>query len=270
MKELISTPIAQGRTAEIYLWDDQHVLKLYRTWCPSDWVEYEARVARAIHEAGIPSPAAAEIVEVNGRRGLIYERVEGVSMLAEMNAHPWRFLKYARVLAELHVQINQKSTNGLPSYKDRLHYDISDSSHLSTDLREKVLAMLDNLPDGTNVCHGDFHPGNVILAKAGPVVIDWMTACSGSLWTDVARTSLLLSIGPKGAGKLVSPMIRMIIKLYHWTCLKRYHALVPEPKNELNHWAPIIAAARLNEDIIPEREALIKMVEEGVNHESFQ
>ena len=265
LKELISPPIAQGRTAEIHLWDDQHVLKLYRAWCPADWVEYEAQIAGAIHEAGIPSPAAAEIVEVNGRRGLIYERIEGVSMLEDMNAHPWMFLKYARVLAELHVQINQKYTHGLPSYKDRLHYDISNSSHLRTDLREKVLAMLDNLPDGTNVCHGDFHPGNVILTKAGLIVIDWMTACSGSPWTDVARTNLLLSIGPKGAGKLISPLIRMIINLYHRIYLNRYHALVPDTKNELNRWAPVIAAARLNEDIIPEREALIKMVKEGLS-----
>lgn len=263
MNELTSTPIAQGRTAEIYVWDDQHVLKLYRDWCPSDWVEYEARIAGAIHEAGIPSPAASEIVEVNGRRGLVYERIEGISMLEDMNARPWMLLKHARALAELHVKINQKSITGLPAYKDRLRYDINNSSHLSADLREKVVAMLDNLPDGKNVCHGDFHPGNVILTKAGPIVIDWMTASTGSLWIDVARTSLLLSIGPKGAGKLVNPIIKMAIRLYHQAYLNRYHVLVPDTKNGLDRWAPVIAAARLNEDILPEREALIEIVKEG-------
>jgi uncharacterized protein (TIGR02172 family) len=264
LKELISTPIAQGRTAEIYLWDDQHVLKLYRAWCPSDWVEYEARVASAIYEAGISSPAVGEIVKLNDRRGLIYERIEGISMLQAMNAHPWMLLKYGRSLAELQVQINQKSIPGLPSYKDRLRSDINNSSHLSTHLREKVVARLDNLSDSGNVCHGDFHPGNVILTKSGPIVIDWMTACSGSAWTDVARTNLLLSIGPKGAGQLISPMMRLAIKLYHHVYLNRYHALMSDTKNELNHWAPVIAAARLNENIIPEREALIKIVEEGL------
>jgi hypothetical protein len=262
LQRLTSDPIAQGRTAEIYLWDDQHVLKLYRDWCPPDWVEYEARIARAIYEAGIPSPAAGEIVEVNGRRGLICERIEGISMLQDMNTRPWLLWKHARSLAELQVQINQKSIHGLPSYKDRLRYDISNSAHLGADIRNKALAALEILPDGENVCH---HPGNVILTKARPIVIDWMTACSGSPWTDVARTSLLLSIGPKGAGKLVSPLLRMIIKLYHWMYLSRYHALVPESKNELNRWGPVIAAARLNEDILPEREALIKMVKEGLN-----
>ncbi|MCI0563423.1 MAG: hypothetical protein MN733_33525, partial [Nitrososphaera sp.] len=89
-------PTAQGRTAEIFPWDDGHVLKLFRDRCPPDSVEYEARVAGAIHEAGIPSPAAKEIIEVNGRRGLIYERLDGISMLEDMNARPWMLLKHAR------------------------------------------------------------------------------------------------------------------------------------------------------------------------------
>ena len=45
----------------------------------------------------------------------------------------------------------------------------------------KLLAWLDTLPDGQRFCHGDYHPGNVILTKAGPIVIDWMTAPAAAL-----------------------------------------------------------------------------------------
>ncbi len=270
LKELTSHPIAQGRTAEIYLWGDNHILKLYRDWCPPHWIEEEARIARAVYDAGIPSPAAGEIIEVNGRRGLIYERIEGISMLQDMNARPWRLFKHARSLAEVQIKIHKQSIRGLSSYKEQLSHSIRSAQHLQEDLGDKSLARLELLPEGQSVCHGDYHPGNVILAQAGPIVIDWMTACSGSPWADVARTNLLLSIGPKGAGKLIHPMLRTIIKLYHRMYLNRYCALVPDANHELNLWAPVIAAARLNEDIIPEREALIKMVEEGLNNESFQ
>ena len=241
--------MAQGRTAEIYAWDDQHVLKLYRKWCPPDWVDYEARIARAVYEAGIPSPEAGEILEVDGRRGLIYERLEGVSILQDMNARPWTLWKHARSLAELQAGIHQKFIPGLPTYKDRLHYDISKSPQLTDALRTKAIALLDTLPDARNICHGDYHPGNVLLTRNGPVVIDWMTACSGSPWADVARTSLILSIGAKAAGKQIHPIIRMLIKLYHRTYLNRYHRLIPDTGNELKRWIPVIAAARLNEDI---------------------
>jgi thiamine kinase-like enzyme len=263
LKELSSAPIAQGRTAEIYVWDDQHVLKLYRDWCPPDWAEYEARIARAIYEAGIPSPKAGELVEVSGRRGLIYKRLEGVSMLQDMNARPWTLWKHARSLAELQVKINQKAITGVPSYKDRLRDDISKTPQLTTDLRNKALARLEALPDGENVCHGDYHPGNIFLAKSGPVVIDWMTACSGRPWADVARSSLILSIGAKAAGKQVRPILRMVIKLYHRTYLNRYRTLIEDTENELVRWMPVIAAARLSEDIVPERDALLKMVKES-------
>jgi uncharacterized protein (TIGR02172 family) len=259
----ISTPIAEGRTAEIYLWDDRHILKLYRDWCPPDWVEYDARIAGAVYEAGIPSPEPGEIVEVEGRRGLIYERLEGVSMLEDLNARPWRLWRHARSLAELHVKIHQQSIPGLPSYKDRLRYDIRNTSHLSEDLRHKALSLLDTLPEGQNVCHGDFHPGNVLMTANGPIVIDWMTACSGSRWTDVARSSLLLSIGAKSAGKQLSPFIRMAIRLYHRTYLNQYRAFSPDQTNEMDLWTPVIAAARLKEEIAPERQALLKMVQAG-------
>jgi Ser/Thr protein kinase RdoA (MazF antagonist) len=239
------------------------VLKLYRDWCPPDWVEYEARTARAVYEAGIPSPEAGEIVEVDGRRGLLYERLAGISMLQDMNARPWMLWKYARWLAELHHKIHEQSTTGLPSCKDRLGYDIRNSPHLDEGFRNIALRRLSVLPDGKNICHGDYHPGNVLLTERGPVVIDWMTASTGSPWTDVARTSLILSIGAKAAGKQVRPIIRTAIKLYDRTYLKRYRALKPDMENEMERWMPLIAAGRLNENIIPEREALIKIVKEG-------
>lgn len=263
MKELLSPPIAQGRTAEVFLWGDDQVLKLYRDWCPPDWVEYESKIAHAVHAAGIPSPAAGEIVEVNGRRGLLYERLEGISMLRDMNARPWTLLRHARSLAELQVGINRKSIPGLPDGREQLRHGISSSPHLDSDQRGKILALLDSIPVGRSVCHGDYHPDNVILTGTGPVVIDWMTASSGSRWGDVARTHLILSIGAKAAGKQVHPLIRMLIRLYDRMYLNRYHSFVPDTEHEMERWLPILAAARLNEGIALERDSLMKIVEEG-------
>ena len=184
-------------------------------------------------------------------------------MLQDMNAHPWTILKHARTLAELQVEINKKSIPGLPAYRKQLHNSISKTQYLTEDLRKQYLNSLESLPDGQTVCHGDYHPHNVLLTSEGPLVIDWMTACSGSPWADVARTSLLLTIGPKGAGKQVSSLIRMAIWLYHRIYLNRYLALTSDRNNELKHWAPIIAAARLNEDIAPEREALLELIQKN-------
>lgn len=264
MEISLSKPIAEGRTAEVYEWGDGYVLKLYHEWCPSHWVEQEALVARAVSAAGITTPAAGEIVEVNQRRGLIYERVTGISMLQDMNTHPWTIFKHARTLAELQVKINQLSVSGLQSANDGLMYSISNAPHLDNELREKVLKHFAMLTDGKKICHGDFHPGNVLLTEKGAVVIDWMTASSGNPWGDVARTSLLLSIGAKNAGKAVSSMVRVFIRFYHQVYLKHYMSLVHDGGNEYRKWVPIVAAARLAEKIDGEQEALIEMIRAGL------
>jgi len=190
-------------------------------------------------------------------------------MLQEINTRPWTLLKQARALAELQATINRQSIAGLPFYKDRLEYDIRHAGHLGEELRDKALARLRSFPSGTNLCHGDYHPGNVLITAKGPVVIDWMTASAGSPWTDAARTSLILSVGAKAAGKQVSPMVRLVIRLYHHTYLTRYHRLRGDSNHELERWLPLIAAARLSEDIIPEREALIRIAKEGLADYSF-
>jgi uncharacterized protein (TIGR02172 family) len=264
MEISLSHPIAKGRTSEIYEWNGDTILKLYYDWCPAHWVEQESQVAHAIAQAGIPTPAPGEIVEVNHRRGLIYERVSGISMLQDLNTRPWMLFKHAHQLAELQVKINQLSISGLQSYKDGLMYSIQRAPHLSDELRNKVLNHLATLSDGEKVCHGDFHPGNVLLTPEGAVVIDWMTARAGNPWADAARTSMLLSIGVKSAGKQVSLILRLLIRLYHQVYLNRYKSLTRESEHELGKWMPVIAAARLDERIDKEQETLIGMVQESL------
>ena len=265
MQFTLTKPIAFGRTAEVYAWREDAVLKLYYEWCPAYWSENEAKVAQAVVAADIPTPAALEIIEVNGRRGIVYERVTGISMLQDMNAQPWTSIRHARSLAELHAKINSLAVPGLFPYTAGLTNAVRNAPHLRDDMRASVLDLLPALPEGDRLCHGDFHPGNVMLTRNGPVVIDWMTACIGSPWADFARTSLLLTIGPKGAGNQLNPIMRLVIQLFYRSYARRYLELMPDPQNEREKWMPVIAAARLEERIEPEREALIKMVEDGLN-----
>jgi hypothetical protein len=56
----------------------------------------------------------------------------------------------------------------------------------------------------------------------------------------------------------------MGVGLFHRIYLDRYMALSPDAREELNRWMSVTAAARLNEEIAPEREALIQMVRDGI------
>jgi aminoglycoside phosphotransferase (APT) family kinase protein len=59
-------------------------------------------------------------------------------------------------------------------------------------LREHAVRVLDALPDGDRLCHGDYHPGNVLVAADRVGVIDWANAACGVPEADHARTVLLL------------------------------------------------------------------------------
>ena len=106
----LGNPIAQGLTAEVYVWDETRILKLFRDGRSPDPVAYEAPIARAMHAAGLPVPAVGDIMEVYGRRGLLYERVDGLSMLDSMGQKRWPLSQSARLWAELHADMHTRST----------------------------------------------------------------------------------------------------------------------------------------------------------------
>lgn len=254
-------PFAEGRTAEMYDWKPGLVLKLYREWCPPGWVEYEARIARAVDAAGVSAPHTGEIVEIDGRRGIEYERVNGPSMIEALAAQWWKLPALARRLAALHLEMHAAQPQGLPRQRDNLRADILKAQDLPGALKKKALDRLDSLPDGDRLCHGDFHPGNVLISPGGAVVIDWMTACAGHPAADVARTRLLLSVGDPPGGFLLRLLVFVMRGLLYRIYLSEYRRRSPEVVRLSDAYLPILAAARLSENITPERDPLLRIVE---------
>ena len=86
--------IGRGRTAEVFAWGNNQVLKLFlKEW--SLEAEHEFGVAKGAHDLGAPVPAVERMVEIDGRQGIIFERITGPTMMAMMQSHPWRLVPYA-------------------------------------------------------------------------------------------------------------------------------------------------------------------------------
>ena len=258
-------PIALGRTAEIFAWDDEHILKLHREWCPRDWVEYELKIGRIVQDAGLPVPRLGELVEVDGRRGIVYERVDGVSMARMFQAKPWLLLHFTRLLAELQAAIHACPVPAdLPSQREGFARAIRNAPNLPSDLGDAALRALAVMPDGNQLCHGDFHADNVMMTARGPIVIDWMTARRGNPIADIARTLVLATtaVPPDPLLRLVFGVARsQLLAAY----LKRYFEVRRRDDAQLAAWRPIVAAARMNERIPGEEVQLIAMARAGLN-----
>ncbi|MBI3958763.1 MAG: phosphotransferase [Chloroflexi bacterium] len=253
-------PIAVGATAEIYAWENGQILKLFRPRFSAQTVEREARIARLIHGSGAPVPAVGEVVEIDGRVGLLYERIAGVSMLAALAAQPWRLASFARQLAELQAGLHANAApDGLPIQRERMGDKIRGAQVAPVELRQRALALLDNLPAGRQLCHGDFHPDNVLLTERGPVIIDWIDATAGYPLADVARSSVLIYFSQPAEGVEFDWKVRLLRYWFHKIYLAHYRRLHPFAEDEFARWRLVNAAARLSENV-PEEESLLALL----------
>jgi uncharacterized protein (TIGR02172 family) len=250
-QDQVGQPMARGRTADVYAWGDDQVLKLFHERFPLEDIEYEARIARAVHASGLPVPGVGDIVQVSERNGLLYERVEGPSMLEVVQRKPWRVFRYARRLSALQAQVHAQvpapvfRTN-VPAQREKLERKIRQAGALPARLRSAVLAALDGMPEGERICHGDFHPGNVLLTAEGEVIIDWIDVTCGDPPADVARTTIIL-MGAVESHQIPSPFMRAFVRLFHLVYLRHYLDLRPGGEERYRRWLPIVAAARASE-----------------------
>jgi uncharacterized protein (TIGR02172 family) len=279
MSRDLGNPIALGRTSEIYSWDQEHVLKLFYDWVELESIENEARISRAIYESGLPVPAVGEIVHVNERIGLVYQRVYGDSIHKITQRKPWKIPQYSRRIAELHVQIHSHSiSTNLPSQRQMLERSIHQADALPYHLRSNVLTVLESMPDGRQLCHGDFWPGNILITRHGEVIIDWNRASYGNPLADVARTinatlgfiktkqvkRSFLSYGESKTSQVKNSLFRMVVSISYRVYLRRYFQLCPGGEEEYHRWLPIVAAARLADNIPEFEKMLIEIVEKNL------
>ncbi len=250
--QISDPPIASGRTAEIYAWGEGRILKLLRPGFPPALVQQEEAITAFVRQAGIPAPEISAVVEVDERPGIVYERVDGPAMIAEMERHPFRMKQYAAQLAGLHAAIHARSYSpapaGAPRQKQILARQIRQAEVLPAAQRGEVLSLLDSLPGGDTLCHNDFHPLNVLMGPAGAVIIDWESASLGVPCADVARTVVTVALARPAEGfpnrleKILSEgYLRTFIAAY----LASYRSLAHDPLEDLCAWETVQAAAKV-------------------------
>lgn len=257
-----ATLLGRGRTAEVYAWRDGNVLKLFVSGFPSRLIDQEVEGTRAANAAGVPSPQLRDVVTVDGRRGLVLERLSGHSMLTLLGREPARVTHYANIFAELQERIHNYHVPELTSRREDLAQRIARAGVVAR-IKGNALAALERLPDGDNLCHCDFNPDNVLITPQGPFVIDWSFAARGTPASDIACTALLLRIADAPPGSFrVAWVERETRNRFYRVWLKRYRELQPDAVNAMWGWLLPVAVARLADDIPEERSRLMTLIEE--------
>lgn len=267
--------IAEGLTAELFAVGEAQVLKLFRAGFPREYVAHELAITNGARAAGLPVPAVAgDVVEMGGRFGFVQERVAGFSLMGAWVQNAAGMAEaVGRMLAELHTAVHDvhavhathermlPAEVPLPSQQEWLHNNIVDAPELDERLKEKAIALLAELAadaPATQLCHGDFHPGNILCRPKGEaVVIDWFTAVRGAPAADVARTRLLLTQTVLPAGLAIGPAEREALCAAY---TESYVEARPLPR--LADWDVVLVAASLCEDFFGERAGRVAWLQE--------
>ena len=95
--------IGRGYYAEVFEYGEGRVIKLFDDGRGMEKAELEARITNAARESGIPAPEIWEATSVNGRAGIVMERIEGETMLHWGTSWPWRVYTGGKMMARLHA-----------------------------------------------------------------------------------------------------------------------------------------------------------------------
>lgn len=260
------TRLAEGREAEVFVRADGNVVKVMRSANQEPRVRREAAALQALADRAHLAPRFVETTQVAGRPALVSERVSGDDLLARLSNKPWLVLKVAGTLGRAHAAMHDHvAPHTLPDLRDELARRIESAKALPDHHATAALERLPGLPPGDRLCHGDYHPQNVLGTLKDPVIIDWGDASRGAPAADVARTLLLLRIGelppdtPAPMRALSAVGRGMLARRY--LAVYRRHAV--ETPARLDDWLFVRAAARFNEELEAEYPRLLKLLDDS-------
>jgi aminoglycoside phosphotransferase (APT) family kinase protein len=256
--------LGEGRESETLVWGENRVLRLLRNPAHGERLDRERVALSAARRAGVRVPTAFGPETLDGRPGLVIERVDGPDLLSLLEQRPWLLPRVGRILGETHVRVHAATVaEGLPTVHERIRQAIVESELVPSQLRTPALRRLETLPDGNNLCHWDFQPANVISGGAGPVVIDWTFAARGDPAADVARTRLILKVGepPSDSSFVIRRLDGLGRRLLSRIYLSAYRKARPIDLALVDRWEALVAIVRLTAGIEEERDRLIAIVE---------
>ena len=261
MDARLGAKLAEGACAEIFAWGDDatQIVKVAKPNTNLFALQRELRHCHIAWDLGLPVPRPFELVETDGRHGIVLERVLGRSILQRFVARaltPDDDCLMARTTARLLHRIHGQTSDGVPEQYGSLERDIRRSEHLVDAEKNAVMALLDALPRKRQLCHGDPNPGNFLLRGDEVVVVDWNNATLGNPEADLAEYVLMLRYAslpvgtPEAVANLFETSRESSIRLF----VDEYERLSGVGFAEIEAWIAPIAARKLAVDGITEAE----------------
>ncbi len=181
--------IGRGACGECYRIDDETIIKLYYEGGNVTTIEHEKALAKKAFVMGIPTAISYDIVEANGRKGVIYELIKSKTLGELMRSHPDKLDEYIAMYVDVCKKINAIHTKDpeIPSFKDLNRADIKNVTGITDEERNMMYRFIDLVPDGDTCIHGDLNINNIMVQDGECCLIDMGELSTGMPMFDLSR-----------------------------------------------------------------------------------
>ena len=174
--------IGEGFNGRVYRLDDDTVVKTYKNADALADIKHEREVAKLALVLGVPTAISYDVVKVGESYGSVFELLRARSFAKILAGEPERFdwcvAQYVEMLKKIHaVRVPQGK---LPSMKEKMTV-IAERvlPFLPGEAGEKLMRLIEEIPESDRMIHGDYHTKNIVLAGDEVLVIDMDTLSVG-------------------------------------------------------------------------------------------
>lgn len=112
--------IGAGACGEVFRLDDETIIKLYYPRVKKEEIEREKMLAKKAFVMGVPTAISYDIVEADGRTGVVYELIKSKTLGELIREDESRLEEYVAMYAEVCRTIHgiEAEPGELPNFKD--------------------------------------------------------------------------------------------------------------------------------------------------------
>jgi serine/threonine protein kinase len=246
----LGIPLFTSRSSQIFLLEDNVLLKLFNNNISTDQVDVEVVNTTEAFAKGVTQVKCYGKCQIEDRYGIIMERVSGKTLLNVFTKNPLIYFKTPKIMAELQLQLHRTKTYILRDYKDLALSCLNSGAlgFLTEAEKQIVKEYIAGLPDGNSILHLDYHPDNIMCNGKNVTIIDWMTAAKGVPAADMATTTYLLNEGEMipGLPRLLSFALEKIRKNIFKSYFKIYKKATGITDEEISKWRIVALIVRLS------------------------
>ena len=174
--------IGEGANGIVYRIDPDTIVKVYKNRDALDEIHNERELARKAFVMGVPTAIPYDVVQVGDLYGSVFELLNATSFAKLMIAHPENTKQYARESVEILKTIHSTmlKPGELPDKKaEALVWAEFCRDHLPEEIGEKLVRLVQEIPDTCNMLHGDYHIKNIMQQNGENLLIDMDTLSMG-------------------------------------------------------------------------------------------